>query len=75
MTHGERHKMGALAFDTLAYSQELDAATATKADIAELNGRISLLQWMIGLNLAGTISIVVDRFFYITCLYSYSEPY
>ena len=41
----------------------LDSATATKADIAELNGRIILLQWMIGLNLAGTISIVVDRFF------------
>ena len=39
-------------------SESIDTRVATKVDCAIIDGRLNLLQWMIGFNLAFTMSLL-----------------
>lgn len=50
-----------------AFAEMVDAGQgdlATKADLAHLEYRISLLQWMVGLLMAGVGSLILKAFFH-----------
>jgi hypothetical protein len=42
----------------VAFSEAMDSQLATKRDTDKLDGRLSLLQWMIGFNLAFTMAVL-----------------
>ena len=42
----------------VAFSEAMDTQLATKRDTDKLDGRLNLLQWMIGFNLAFTMAVL-----------------
>jgi hypothetical protein len=45
-----------------ALSEALESQLATKSDITRLEGRIVLLQWMLGFLLAGNLTMLLKLF-------------
>ena len=42
----------------VAFSEAMDSQIATKRDTDRLDGRLNLVQWMIGFNLAFTMAVL-----------------
>ena len=40
------------------FAEAIDTSVATKVDVVKLDGKITLLQWMIGFNLAFTMAML-----------------